>query len=527
MSAFRIFLPTGRNSAVHLRPQLRCYTLFSTPEAKRIDKLIKGVIIQNKTSFTSFSCLNQDEIVNYIISEIGRLESRSHKVSTDTLIIAAHTLSRLDKTPSNIDPLRTKIINRVDDLYLNEQISSSALAHLAYLAATSDGYKSLKKQTFEQLENRIDIDSRGAYLKTNGRNIMWSSYETKAKNTALLLKALVADERESPLQGNIIRWLLASRSKDGAWGSTNNTLTVIDAFTDFLQWSRETESDFQLDVSLNDNVVASFDFNPQTILNTYEHFIPMNDLELGADHQLDFTRTTRNNRDNRFYYDIGLQYYFPVHNIPPRDEGIVVERAFYHAHDKERENPVLEAEVGDVLRGEIILTTPKPRRAFALENIIPAGTELINFDLSTEDSSLLMGEYRSSRERFSSVDPSASSGQGTQNDSYKKTSFLANLANSLVTILPFGEDAEKEIFYLSEEEPYRSYTPTLRYDFKELHDDRLFLFTEYLSSGTYKYEYYVRVTTPGTFQYLPAIASELYFPENFGRTAGETFTVTK
>ena len=112
-------------------------------------------------------------------------------------------------------------------------------------------------------------------------------------------------------------------------------------------------------------------------------------------------------------------------------------------------------------------------------------------------------------------------------DSHKETSFLTNLANSLVTILPFGEDAEKEIFYISEEEPYRSYTPTLRYDFKELHDDRLFLFTEYLSSGTYKYEYYVRVTTPGTFQYLPAIASELYFPENFGRTGGETFTVTK
>ena len=40
-------------------------------EAKHIDTLIKGVLVQNKTSFRSFSCLDQDGIVEYIISEIG------------------------------------------------------------------------------------------------------------------------------------------------------------------------------------------------------------------------------------------------------------------------------------------------------------------------------------------------------------------------------------------------------------------------------------------------------------------------
>ena len=58
-----------------------------------------------------------------------------------------------------------------------------------------------------------------------------------------------------------------------------------------------------------------------------------------------------------------------------------------------------------------------------------------------------------------------------------------------------------------------------------MHDDRLFLFTQDLPPGTYTYEYYVRATTPGTFSHLPAIASELYFPENFGRTAGSVFRV--
>jgi len=458
---------------------------------------------------------------NYIVSEIERLEKTSSKVSTDTLIDAVYVLSRLDNVPKNIDSFRERMISRISEDYLNEKISSNSLAKLAILTATSDNYSSLlKKQAYDQLENRIDIDSRGAYLKTNNNNIARESYETKIKNTALLLKALVADEKDSPLQGNIVRWLLASRSKDGAWGSTNNTLTVIDSFTDFLKWSRETESDFQLDVNLDEKILASFDFNPKTILNTYEYSVPMSEIELNVNHILSFNRIARNNKDNRFYYDIGLQYYFPVQNIPPRDEGITVERAFYHVEDKNNENPVLEAKVGDVLRGEIIITTPKPRREFSLESIIPAGVELINFDLNTEDSTSLLGENSSS---FRFLADGVLHGKSL----YQKNNSLSNLASSLASIFSFGNKIKKEVVYLSEQSSYKKFVRSLSPDFKELRDDRLFLFKEYLNSGTYKYEYYVRVTTPGTFQYLPTLVSELYFPENFGRTAGETFIVTK
>ena len=68
---------------------------------------------------------------------------------------------------------------------------------------------------------------------------------------------------------------------------------------------------------------------------------------------------------------------------------------------------------------------------------------------------------------------------------------------------------------------YQTFYP----DFDELHDDRIFLFADDLAPGAYTYEYYLRATTPGAFSHLPAVASDLYFPENFGRTAGSTFTV--
>ena len=39
-------------------------------EAKHMDILLKGVMVQNKVSFRSFSCLDQNGLIDYIISEI-------------------------------------------------------------------------------------------------------------------------------------------------------------------------------------------------------------------------------------------------------------------------------------------------------------------------------------------------------------------------------------------------------------------------------------------------------------------------
>ena len=41
-------------------------------ESKHIDTLIKGMLVENKMSFTSFSCLDQEHIINYIISEVEK-----------------------------------------------------------------------------------------------------------------------------------------------------------------------------------------------------------------------------------------------------------------------------------------------------------------------------------------------------------------------------------------------------------------------------------------------------------------------
>jgi uncharacterized protein YfaS (alpha-2-macroglobulin family) len=74
-------------------------------------------------------------------------------------------------------------------------------------------------------------------------------------------------------------------------------------------------------------------------------------------------------------------------------------------------------------------------------------------------------------------------------------------------------------------EDYRRYDRSLKPDFQEIHNDRIFLFKERLSPGVYEFDYYVRALSPGKFSHLPARAWEMYFPENFGQTSGTYFEI--
>ncbi len=51
------------------------------------------------------------------------------------------------------------------------------------------------------------------------------------------------------------------------------------------------------------------------------------------------------------------------------------------------------------------------------------------------------------------------------------------------------------------------------------------MFATDLPAGTYEYTYQMRASLPGQFQMLPAVASQMYFPEVWGRSAGDLFTI--
>jgi uncharacterized protein YfaS (alpha-2-macroglobulin family) len=279
---------------------------------------------------------------------------------------------------------------------------------------------------------------------------------------------LLALRRQEDAQlPDLLRWILASRDKAGAWGSTQNTLAVVTALSDYLAWKPETSANFSMKNSLNGTTIQEFAFTPKTILTQVTNEVPLAQLKTGALNTVSFSATQNTSgTTGKVYYDMSFKYYLPSAELPPRDEGLTINRNLYALTDVSNATPLAGATVGDVVREHIEVTVPVTRRNVLIEDFIPAGTEIVDTSLSTEDKTL------------SSV--------------------------------------EKQVK-----------NPRLWPTHKELRDDRYVLVIDELPPGTYQYDYFLRALIPGTYTYLPAQASETYNPENFGRTATGLFTVKK
>jgi uncharacterized protein YfaS (alpha-2-macroglobulin family) len=449
-----------------------------------------------------------ERAASYIENETRVLYTKTPLAQQETVILAEYILRQLNGgTETSITSIVKTII--ADQAFLNEKISSLSLAYLAILTAEGFG-STVRDRVYTALQNRIDIDGRGSYLAsvtTANRGY----YETPIKNTALLLKVFVAHQDEHPAMGNVLRWLLASRDRQGVWGGTHNTFIVVDAMIDYLRWQKETESQFLLRGLLDGEEVFNHEFNAQNIFETFSHFIPIDTVERGKLLPVVFDRKNKTEQPSNLYYDMSLKYFLPVEALPPRDEGITITRGLYALTDTTDEKQLATVSVGDVIRGKLTITIPEYYEHLSIEDIIPAGFEIVNFNLDTEDQSLR-------EERGDDI-----------YGGIESSSVMADSRGwwSRVSDALFGEKQLAQAYRTrglggGYENTQRKLYPA----HTEAHDDRVFLYVEELSPGVYEYEYFLRALVPGKFQHLPARAEELFFPEIFGRTAGDVITIT-
>jgi len=434
----------------------------------------------------------------------------------NTVVLTAYTLSRRPQVA--IDSILINKISEIlsDRLYLEEKISNISLAHLA-LYLVKKGYSpGTQEDIFNVLDGRIDIDSRGAHLKQGNSERLYAYYQTPIKDTALLLKAHAVAQRDNPILDKVARWILRSRSKDGAWGSTNNTLSVVDAFTSMLEWKQETESQFNVAINYDGKKENSYSFSPENILRTYTHTIPTSQITPNKLHIINLEKENKNNLLNGLYYDMALRYFLPVNDIPPRDEGFSIRRSIYNRDDDDMSRPIKEAKPGEILRGHLTITVPETRNYVTIEDYIPAGMELVNLKLATEDQSLRKIQDIRGEGGYGNYDEF---GRGAVSGVIDWLQGFSGGVNKATPVL-LESSKDEEILYGTDRQ-MRTFYP----DAEESHDDRLFLFKEKVQPGVYEYDYFLRALIPGSYNHLPALVSELYFPENFGRTAGEAFVI--
>jgi uncharacterized protein YfaS (alpha-2-macroglobulin family) len=187
--------------------------------------------------------------------------------------------------------------------------------------------------------------------------------------------------------------------------------------------------------------------------------------------------------EGRLYYTAHLEVYLPVEEIEPLNRGIIVSRQYC---DLGAAGPTLEdgrtscqaveeARVGDVIQVRLTVIAPHDLYYVVVEDPLPAGAEAIDPSLAT--TSLLAGAPSLRRE---------------------------------------AENLGWHGFY---------YWWWRWYSRSELRDDRVVLFADYLSAGTYTYTYTFRATQPGEYHVIPTTAYEFYFPEVFGRADGRLFII--
>ncbi len=381
---------------------------------------------------------SNSEFIDLAEALFTRSDYRSNSGLTQTLDNVVRQLLRDRKTPNGT------------------VIAASRLLHRHNMSSD------LSRQLDQVLKNKIVNDARGSFLDVSSG----SSYlDTAISNTAGYAGLLV-DRREKDTQlPDLLRWLLASRAKDGAWDSTQNTLSVVEAMVDYLKWQPETSANFTMRNTLNGNPVQEFKVTTQTVFDQAVKEVPLTQLNSGHLNTVNFAKTDPT-AYGKIYYDMSFKYYLPAQELPPRDEGITIKRAMYTLEDAKEENMIGKTKVGEVVREHLEITVPVTRRNVLIEDFIPAGMEIVDTSLATEDQSVraVEREVKSSR---------------------------------------------------------------LWPSHKELRDDRYVLVIDELLPGTYTFDYFLRALTPGVYTHLPAQASESYNPENFGRTETGLFSIDK
>ena len=94
---------------------------------------------------------------------------------------------------------------------------------------------------------------------------------------------------------------------------------------------------------------------------------------------------------------------------------------------------------------------------------------------------------------------------------------------ALVDPLPAGFETVNEALATSERTARAEHDSP--WDFTNLRDERSEAFALQMGAGLRRFSYTVRAKTPGTFLAAPAKAEEMYSPETFGRSAGETVVI--
>jgi len=301
----------------------------------------------------------------------------------------------------------------------------------------------------------------------------WQNMSSNLFNNAVVVYALAQRDPASPLLADAVRYLMAHRDAVGGWHSTYTTAWTVMALTEMMKGTGELGGDFAFSGTLNDIPFATGQATGTSQLTPVVAEVNLDRLLTDEPNAL---KLRRDPGPGRLYYHAALHVSQAVEEVAPLNRGISVTRAYYPVGvDCILEDcvPVDGARAGDLVTVRLTLTLSDSVYYLAVEDYIPAGTEILDISL--------------------------------------KTTQLG---------IPGDEP------YFDHRNPFIGGWGWWYFGSPQIHDNRVAWMAEFLPAGTYELTYTLVVLQPGSFRVIPARAWQFYFPEVQGTSAGTIFEIS-
>ncbi len=376
------------------------------------------------------------------------------------------------------DPARvTRSFEKRDELPL---FSKALLLHAAVLSK-SDG--KMRDELARDVESHLRIDANEARAVENDGDKYALLLDSNTRTSAFALRGLLADKPNHALASRLARGILKDR-RGGTWRTTQETAWALLALSDYRKAQEKVTPDFDAHVFFGESQIFEAPFKGRGVEQPHT-FLPAKNLAGAKGVPLSFSV----DGSGKLFYEARLKYAKKVMPKTPLERGFFVRKTLRRVKPEDLEAALGQTantttsrfNGGDLVLGEIVVITPSPRNFVVIDDPLPAGFEAIDARLATSSSKL---DVDAQQDEEPDVDEDADADAVAKGGTFRASRFL-----------------------------------------REVRDDRVLFFVDHLSAGMFRYRYLARATALGSFSLPPTKAEEMYTPEVFGRSGGDTIRI--
>ncbi|MBI9051437.1 MAG: Ig-like domain-containing protein [Anaerolineaceae bacterium] len=338
-----------------------------------------------------------------------------------------------------------------------------------YLSLESQAYLAYTLNLINEDDKRIDILRNAlmdeVILSASGAHWEEKTHNYWSWNTDTRSTSVILDTMIALEPDNPITAnavrWLMRNRTDGHWASTQETAWTLLSLTHWMEVSGDLEADYEFGLKFNGEEIGSGVVNQETLEEIRTLQVDVADFIADEINRLSIART---DGDGNMYYTADLNVYLPVDEVEALDQGVIISRNYFALDD--HETPVVQANQGDMLMAQVTIVLPHASHYLLVEDMLPAGMEAVDTSLKTSEA------------------------------------YYGDLG--------LDSNNRRRWWY---------------FDHTELRDEKVVFTAEYIPAGTYTYTYLVRASFPGTYNVIPPVAQEFYFPDVYGRGEGSQFVI--